>query len=615
MRVHLTAVLVVSAFASALAGGRPGPGKGPGPGVAEYNARVNAARKALDAKQKNYARAEQLLAQILDDAAAPVRFKVAALHLRSRIARETGDAEQAKAILLQAEQMNGRERDRQHRMKGYRDQATLFLELGAVDESIRVGTQALALARRSISPAMQADCLALLRLAHDKKGQKKEADAFFEQLAGLVTGPEGRRDVRMAAARQLIRFAELGHAEEGFEIVAGVLRDFPTAPIGGALLQLGDRFRNTTGDLENALRCYRMGIVCVGTKYPEMKPVRECARRLSGVAFDQDDLPTALVHAKHFYLMVDVRDVQMAVEQIAKILKKQDGDINKRVRGFLEFQRYGPAGRDGQRGTADDLQDPIANIKAPELKPAAPLDKMLNATDALQCELRAYVYLQHGKPEHALMEALAAYRMATGESIADPVYCAATVLKAIDGDLVRANAYLLYQKHGPAGPDGKSGTTDDLKDPLAGVKLPAVAGRDKMLAEAVAACEEHELRRKGVLLLAWGKCDAGLEVMQEVYARCGVAPQPLKQVILGIAGALKALDGHVFRANQYLLYQKHGPAGPDGIPGNADDIVNPLDAGRKPAPKAPAPVPRPPVPKKTAPAKAAPRKAPVKKAG
>jgi hypothetical protein len=42
--------------------------------------------------------------------------------------------------------------------------------------------------------------------------------------------------------------------------------------------------------------------------------------------------------------------------------------------------------------------------------------------------------------------------------------------------------------------------------------------------------------------------------------------------------AIKAVDGHVFRANEYLLYQKYGSDGKDGVKGTSDDPVNPLAA-------------------------------------
>ena len=45
-------------------------------------------------------------------------------------------------------------------------------------------------------------------------------------------------------------------------------------------------------------------------------------------------------------------------------------------------------------------------------------------------------------------------------------------------------------------------------------------------------------------------------------------------LLLALSGALMAMDGHMARANQYLLYQHYGPAGPDGLVGTADDVGN-----------------------------------------
>ena len=42
-------------------------------------------------------------------------------------------------------------------------------------------------------------------------------------------------------------------------------------------------------------------------------------------------------------------------------------------------------------------------------------------------------------------------------------------LKALNGTPVGMDAFVAFQRYGPNGPDGKPGTADDLKDPLAGL--------------------------------------------------------------------------------------------------------------------------------------------------
>ena len=39
-------------------------------------------------------------------------------------------------------------------------------------------------------------------------------------------------------------------------------------------------------------------------------------------------------------------------------------------------------------------------------------------------------------------------------------------LRLLDGHGRRAEAFVLYQQYGPAGPDGQRGTPDDVADPL-----------------------------------------------------------------------------------------------------------------------------------------------------
>ena len=107
-----------------------------------------------------------------------------------------------------------------------------------------------------------------------------------------------------------------------------------------------------------------------------------------------------------------------------------------------------------------------------------------------------------------------------------------------------------------------------------------------MFQAEMAKCEDsyQGVRQKGILLLAWGKPEEGLRAMREAYARCGMDERSLKQAILDVAGAIKAVDGHIVRANQYLLYQKHGRDGPDGIKRTQDDLTDPLAGDNKHAP-------------------------------
>ena len=78
------------------------------------------------------------------------------------------------------------------------------------------------------------------------------------------------------------------------------------------------------------------------------------------------------------------------------------------------------------------------------------------------------------------------------------------------------------------------------------------------------------------MLLAQGQGAKGLETMVTALQVGGSDVKSLQQAIMDVAMAIRAVDGHVLRANRYVLYQKHGAAGPDGRTGTDDDLTDPL---------------------------------------
>ena len=170
-----------------------------------------------------------------------------------------------------------------------------------------------------------------------------------------------------------------------------------------------------------------------------------------------------------------------ATGDIASALKAIDGHVHRANR-FLRHQRYGPAGEDGKPGTEDDLTNPLHELPADYWKKHASADKQLDA--AFQAAIdkepttveghraRGRLYLAWGKPDKGLEEMQAAFKLAPGtrRELVRAITDVAVAIKAQDVDTVRANQYLLYQKYGPKGEDGRPGTDDDLTDPLAAVK-------------------------------------------------------------------------------------------------------------------------------------------------
>lgn len=529
-------------------------------------------------REKQLPQAEKQIEEILEQQGLQTPQRLEAMELRGWVLQEQGKAAEALTTWRETEKQAAAIKHAGARGARYTEASKYFLAAGAWDDAKRAAQKGIAAARQADDVGLLAQMHIYLAILHEEQGRVAESQKARARMREILHSDRGCEKVGWV----LSRLRDVGRYALAVEVVDEAVQAKPLAGVGDNLLQLGRRFRQDK-EVEVARHCYELGARLPWPSPWAARFPRQCLRSLAELEIEANRLGVALGIAKLHYVMADVREMQEAMNLVARILKIADKDINRRVRPFLEYQRYGPLGRDGRPGTDDDLKDPLAEVPLSKAAPLGKLDKLLTGAGPLEHSLRLSVCMQHRRFDMALVEALAAYRAATGEKLTNEIYQVATVLKAADGHLLRANRYLMFQKLGPAGKDGKPGTADDLADPLQGVKLPSISGRDKLFAEAVAKCEDtpEGLKRKAVLLLGWGKCAEGLAVMKEIYARCGVEPRELKEAILGVAAALKAVDGHVHRANQYLLYQKYGPAGQDGIKGTADDPRNPLEAKEK----------------------------------
>jgi hypothetical protein len=161
-----------------------------------------------------------------------------------------------------------------------------------------------------------------------------------------------------------------------------------------------------------------------------------------------------------------------AVELVARALRARDGHLAGGNQ-FRRYQTYGPDGPDRKPGTPDDIPNPLAKVA---FKPEPEFDKLFQAAiDAIPPtaeghRLRGWTYLLWCKPDKALGELKRAFALCPLDSNA--VQRAANEiamgLRAYHSTPIGINAFATYQRYGPNGPDGKPGTNDDLKDPLAG---------------------------------------------------------------------------------------------------------------------------------------------------
>lgn len=137
-----------------------------------------------------------------------------------------------------------------------------------------------------------------------------------------------------------------------------------------------------------------------------------------------------------------------------------------------------------------------------------------------------------------------------------------------------------FWQYGAAGPDGQLGTRDDCINPLRDVALPELESMQKTaisdLANRAILLESPETGslQMGVLHLLAGDYDRAAAELQNAVA--GSAPDK-KDSAADLAGIyFRWIDGSAARARQYRAFVRFRSAGPDGLSGTADDLVNPF---------------------------------------
>lgn len=147
--------------------------------------------------------------------------------------------------------------------------------------------------------------------------------------------------------------------------------------------------------------------------------------------------------------------------------------------------------------------------------------------------------------------------------------------RSVDGNLGRANEFLVYQRFGPNGQDQKPGTPDDLaKNHLAAVKPPADPAADKSFQAAVAAQTNtfEGYRAKGYLNAYWGKPKECAQNFYLAFKSCPDASVPAVATELVLIG-MKAHRSSFAGLEEIFEFISYGPAGKDGKQKIADPFA------------------------------------------
>ena len=187
----------------------------------------------------------------------------------------------------------------------------------------------------------------------------------------------------------------------------------------------------------------------------------------------------------------------------------------------------------------------------------------------------AALLLKQGKLDEALKAARLSFDAAYDEgTIADNVRLIAEILKGIDKNVGRANAFIAFQRFGPAGEEGKS---TPIKNPLEGMPAPSYPERDKAFAEArkAAGDDVRSMLYRAATYSYSGHPKEALKCYMDAFARSiGDELQATGRAMI-LTGA-RAVRGHAVGLEEFFTFVNYGPAGPDGKPGTADDLKDPF---------------------------------------
>lgn len=148
------------------------------------------------------------------------------------------------------------------------------------------------------------------------------------------------------------------------------------------------------------------------------------------------------------------------------------------------------------------------------------------------------------------------------------------LLRKADGDPARARAFAAYQQFGRAGPDGRSGTPDDLADPLQSVGYPANPARAAAFEAAAAklGADAAASLHRGWMAAYLGKPKEATAWFLDACRRgAGDDYQSAVHALL-LVGARSA-TGSISDVERVADYVLHGPGGGDGKARLADPFA------------------------------------------
>ena len=156
----------------------------------------------------------------------------------------------------------------------------------------------------------------------------------------------------------------------------------------------------------------------------------------------------------------------------------------------------------------------------------------------------------------------------------EAIFSVVRALKAREGGLRGANAFIDFVTSGPAGRDGREGTADDIKNPLAAYRLPPDKARDAIFAAAARRFTTSPFEL-GYLYLCWDKPAEALKAFRRHYL-AATSKIALQKAAALLEHAMRTVGRPESEVAAFFDFQAYGPNGKDRKPKTKDDLKDPV---------------------------------------
>jgi len=388
--------------------------------------------------------------------------------------------------------------------------------------------------------ALRADALYRLGLAHEDAEQREQALPCFQ--AFLRDHPDQALRCAGALARTGALHIYLKQPQEAFEAYQKLSKEYPWALVErrDLLLAVTQAYR-TAKDPKGAIEAY--------TQLLTDLPGRD-SRRAQAYA------GLAAVHAQQ-------GDAEAAIAVYIRMAQDPGVTGSYRSSAYRSLLAlYQKAKND--KAIIRTVLGLIAESPQRLTDTQSPLNYLVEAL------------IRQNRIDEAIAFARAHYQLTYMSTtyLTESVLSVVRALKAKQGSLRQANAFISYVEAGGRSAGKAAGAQANLPDPLAGFVMPPEPERDRLFAEAAARLRTRPLEL-GALYVCWGKTNDALRAYRRNYLETIDATR-LQIAVTHLARAMRALGFTEAELDTFFAYQNYGPAGPDGKPGTNDDLKDPI---------------------------------------